>query len=31
MLHEYVEREYLPAAGVEVKKSASRRAATEAG
>ncbi len=31
MLHEYVEREYLPAAGVEVKKSASRRTATEAG
>jgi glycogen phosphorylase len=31
MLHEYAERMYLPAAGVEVKKQAIRRTATEAG
>jgi hypothetical protein len=31
MLHEYVEKMYLPAAGVEIKKQASRRSATEAG
>jgi starch phosphorylase len=31
MLHEYVEKMYMPAAGVDVKKQASRRAATEAG
>ncbi len=31
MLHEYVEKMYLPAAGVDVKKQASRRTATEAG
>jgi len=31
MLHEYVETMYLPAAGVAVRKQASRRTATEAG
>ena len=31
MLHEYVEKMYLPAAGVPVKKAASRRSAKEAG
>ena len=31
MLHEYVEKEYLPAAGVAVKKQAGRRAAPDAG
>jgi hypothetical protein len=29
MLHEYVEKEYLPAAGVAVKKQAGRRAAPD--
>jgi starch phosphorylase len=29
MLHEYVEKMYMPAAGVEIKKQASRRAATD--
>ena len=31
MLHEYVERMYMPAANMETKKLASRRTATEAG